>query len=402
MSNIVIINGKPVSTSSKEYADKYKNLANVSESGIIKQTIKYPRRDVTMPIKLEPLKPKKNYFDKENLPKMRGYEENIFPNIQVSNEAGEWNRSPEFSVWGENKHSNQLPDVDVWGSTNPYVERDSETGQLTPSKKESNTYWDPVRGAQQRWRSSMDNGTNPLVGLGRTVLPAAAIASGTLAPTNTTNLAGLSKLLGLGALQGTGYNMLSGNKQDAISAAVEGATGELLGPLVSNPAKIKKGVSDFVRDNSSETFYHGSPVSFDKFDGSFIGSGEGGSKNLKGINLWHGDGYKSAPKFANIRSEDAPLHLGVPSKPLSQPLNPTVYTVKGKGLNLFETPHSKGLTEKQLMAQGYHGIRTPLQVTVFPEFVDKLKIKSKQSIPDFINSHPEIQKWTKWTTKETW
>ncbi len=42
MSNIVIINGKPVSTSSKEYADKYKNLANVSESGIIKQTIKYP------------------------------------------------------------------------------------------------------------------------------------------------------------------------------------------------------------------------------------------------------------------------------------------------------------------------------------------------------------------------
>ena len=63
---------------------------------------------------------------------------------------------------------------------------------------------------------------------------------------------------------------------------------------------------------SKQLFYHGSPVRFDKFDAQFIGSAEGGSKAMKGINLWH-KSPKNAPKFANIKSPDAPIHLGVSS-----------------------------------------------------------------------------------------
>lgn len=65
-----------------------------------------------------------------------------------------------------------------------------------------------------------------------------------------------------------------------------------------------EGLSDVMKimkpaSKSKQLFYHGSPVNFDKFDPQFIGSAEGGSKAMKGINLWHGS-PKSAPKFANI------------------------------------------------------------------------------------------------------
>lgn len=113
-----------------------------------------------------------------------------------------------------------------------------------------------------------------------------------------------------------------------------------------------EGLSDVMKimkpaSKSKQLFYHGSPVNFDKFDPQFIGSAEGGSKAMKGINLWHGS-PKSAPKFANIKSPDAPIHLGVSSKPLGGELNPTVYNVIGENLNLYksESKRIKGRKKK--------------------------------------------------------
>ena len=167
-----------------------------------------------------------------------------------------------------------------------------------------------------------------------------------------------------------------------------------------------EGLSDVMKimkpaSKSKQLFYHGSPVNFDKFDPQFIGSAEGGSKAMKGINLWH-KSPKNAPKFANIKSPDAPIHLGRSSKPLGGELNPTVYDVVGTDLNLYKTESNrvKELLQSNLEALKYDGIQTPSQTTVFPGSVNKLKIVKKQSIPDFIKSHPEVDKWTQWTTNE--
>lgn len=167
-----------------------------------------------------------------------------------------------------------------------------------------------------------------------------------------------------------------------------------------------EGLSDVMNimkpaSKSKQLFYHGSPVRFDKFDAQFIGSAEGGSKAMKGINLWH-NSPKNAPKFANIKSPDAPIHLGRSSKPLGGELNPTVYNVIGSDLNLYKTESNrvKSLLQSNLEALKYDGIQTPSQTTVFPGSINKLKIVKKQSIPDFIRSHPEVDKWTQWTTNE--
>lgn len=80
--------------------------------------------------------------------------------------------------------------------------------------------------------------------------------------------------------------------------------------VLSDAINIGKSAS-----KSKQLFYHGSPVRFDKFDAQFIGSAEGGSKAMKGINLWY-KSPKNAPKFANIKSPDAPIHFGRSSKPL--------------------------------------------------------------------------------------
>lgn len=173
-------------------------------------------------------------------------------------------------------------------------------------------------------------------------------------------------------------------------------------PLPQGLDYINDGVS-YIKGlkNNMQLFYHGSPVRFNKFDYRFIGSGEGGSKAMSGINLWY-DSPKNAPKFANIQSPDAPLHLGRSSKPIGGTLNPTIYDVIGKNLNLYNSPSNriKGLLQSNLEALRYDGIRTPSQVTIFPQSINKLRITNKQSIPDFIHNHPEVEKWTPWTTNE--
>ena len=147
-------------------------------------------------------------------------------------------------------------------------------------------------------------------------------------------------------------------------------------------------------------FYHGSPVRFDAFSADFIGSGEGGSKVMRGINLWPVEKIANAPKLANIKSPDAPLHLGVSSTPLGGKLNPTVYDVSGKGLKLYKAaPRDiKSLKQEDLIKQGYDGVQTSNQVTIFPKSIGKLSIDKQSSIEDFVMSHPEVERWTPWTT----
>lgn len=146
--------------------------------------------------------------------------------------------------------------------------------------------------------------------------------------------------------------------------------------------------------------YHGSPVRFNTFSANFIGSGEGGSKVMRGINLWPEEKIGNAPKLANIKSPDAPMHLGVSSTPLGGELNPTVYDVLGKDLNLYKAAprEVKSLKQEDLVKQGYDGVQTPNQVTVFPESIHKLSIDKQSSIEDFVMSHPEVERWTPWTT----
>lgn len=83
---------------------------------------------------------------------------------------------------------------------------------------------------------------------------------------------------------------------------------------------------------------------------------------------------RNAPKFANIKSPDAPIHLGRSSKPLGGELNPTVYDVVGTDLNLYKTESNrvKGLLQSNLEALKYDGIQTPSQITVFPGSVGSM------------------------------
>ena len=148
----------------------------------------------------------------------------------------------------------------------------------------------------------------------------------------------------------------------------------------------------------TQTFYHGSPVRFNKFNTQFIGSGEGGSKAMKGINLWPDNHFGAAPKFANIRSSDAPLHLGRASKEISGELNPTIYKVRGRNLNIYSSNTSKGLDQQELVNLGYDGFSNGKQYTIFPESVHKLKIKKHYSIPEFIKAHKKIDSWAPWST----
>ena len=50
-------------------------------------------------------------------------------------------------------------------------------------------YWHPIKGAKERFKSSMKNETNPLVGIERTIMP--AMAGATLVTTPATVLGGL-------------------------------------------------------------------------------------------------------------------------------------------------------------------------------------------------------------------
>ena len=182
---------------------------------------------------------------------------------------------------------------------------------------------------------------------------------------------------------------------DAAADAIKVVT-----PIIKN-SKIGKSIGTVLGKNK-QTFYHGSPFNFDMFDPKEIGTGEGAAKGFKGINL--SEDRLIAPKFANIKSSDAPIHLGT-SKPTTKQIDPRIYTVTGN-LNLKDIVRTKGIDQMELVRQGYDGARItyPKQVTIFPESVHKLTINKKQTIEKFIKKHPkdEFAEWTTTPEKYEW
>lgn len=148
-------------------------------------------------------------------------------------------------------------------------------------------------------------------------------------------------------------------------------------------------------DIKPDIAYHGSPFNFNSFDVSKIGSGEGFSKTGKGIYLYRTPKY--APYYANIRSKDAPIHLGNTRK-LDNP-QPTVYTVSGLSkLNIKQVrtgAEKKSIVRNQdafeKMYPQYDGIETPdTEICIFPKSVHKLNIAQKQSLLEFISERKDF------------
>lgn len=154
-------------------------------------------------------------------------------------------------------------------------------------------------------------------------------------------------------------------------------------------------------DIKPNIFYHGSPYNFDKFDVSKIGTGEGCRKRGQGIYLFRTP--KFAPYFANIKSKDAPLHIGS-GGPIENPA-PTVYTVKADGklkLKQVSLTESKTISQNQKEFDAkfpeYDGIELPsTEICLFPKAVSKLQIEQKQGLLDFVSGRKEYP-FRQWTT----
>lgn len=151
---------------------------------------------------------------------------------------------------------------------------------------------------------------------------------------------------------------------------------------------------------SGDIAYHGSPFKFDAFDCSKIGQGEGFSKRGRGLYIHRLK--KFAPYYANIRSKDAPMHLGS-TKKLENPA-PHVYTVSGlKKLKLKQVSEveAKAIAREQQ----YFELENPLvdglelssgEICIFPKAVSKLKIKYRDELEDFVmmNRTYPFRPWT--------
>ncbi len=154
-------------------------------------------------------------------------------------------------------------------------------------------------------------------------------------------------------------------------------------------------------DIKPNIFYHGSPYNFDTFDVAKIGTGEGCSKRGQGIYLFRTP--KFAPYFANIKSKDAPLHIGS-GGPIENPV-PTVYTVKSKeNLNLKQVSLSESKTisrnqkDFETKFPEYDGIELPsTEICIFPKALAKLQIVQKQEVLDFVAERKNYP-FRQWTT----
>ena len=155
----------------------------------------------------------------------------------------------------------------------------------------------------------------------------------------------------------------------------------------------------------TNTVYHGSPFLFDAFDATKIGAGEGMNKYGRGLYLARTK--HKAPFYANIRSADAPRHLGC-TKPLVDP-NPTVYTVQGTdklNLKLCSNLEANNISKNQAAFQAENPHIDGLEllggdITIFPESIHKLSITSQESVIDFVKNNRcyNFREWTTDTTK---
>ena len=147
--------------------------------------------------------------------------------------------------------------------------------------------------------------------------------------------------------------------------------------------------------------YHGSPYSFSAFDATKVGTGEGFGKRGKGIYLFRTP--KFAPYFANIKSADAPIHLGS-NKKLANP-KPTIYTVNNidklniKKVSLID---SKVIARNQADFEAKYpdvdGIELPsTEICIFPKSVNKLFIQKKEKLEEFLEPRKGYP-FRAWTT----
>ena len=155
----------------------------------------------------------------------------------------------------------------------------------------------------------------------------------------------------------------------------------------------------------TNTVYHGSPFLFVAFDAKKIGTGEGFNKYGRGLYLARTK--HKAPFYANIRSADAPRHLGC-TKPLVDP-NPTVYTVQGTdklNLKLCSNFEANNISKNQAAFQAENPHIDGLEllggdITIFPESIHKLSISNKSDVMTFVrnNKSYNFREWTTDTTK---
>jgi hypothetical protein len=175
---------------------------------------------------------------------------------------------------------------------------------------------------------------------------------------------------------------------------------------VESTAKALEGVEKTNKSENKNTdiAYHGTPYNYDEFDVSKIGTGEGAAK--RGIGIYFMRRKRLAPFFANINSEDAPIHIGKgKSKADKSKINPRILEVSGFNNLKLKKGFSRDISnwakrQQDFVKQGFDGFETEDgEITVFPESIGKIKIENKNTIGEFIGKNSDID-FREWTTEK--
>ena len=175
---------------------------------------------------------------------------------------------------------------------------------------------------------------------------------------------------------------------------------------IESTTKALEGVekTNKTENTNTDIGYHGTPYNYDSFDASKIGTGEGASKRGKGIYFMRSK--RLAPYFANINSEDAPIHFGKgKSKADKNKIDPRIFEVSGLDNLKLKKGSPRDVSnwasrQQEFVGQGFDGFETTRgEITVFPESIKKVKIDSKNTIGEFIGKNADIE-FREWTTEQ--
>jgi hypothetical protein len=183
---------------------------------------------------------------------------------------------------------------------------------------------------------------------------------------------------------------------------------EIAQPLrdVESTAKALEEVTKTTNNDNTDKdiAFHGTPYNYDKFDASKIGTGEGASK--RGIGIYFKRSKILAPFFANINSDDVPIHFGKgKSKVDKSNIDPHIFEVSGFGNLKLKKGSSRDVglwakNQEKYVKEGYDGFETESgEITVFPESIDKVSINKKNTLSDFVAENPNFQ-FREWTTEK--
>ena len=160
-----------------------------------------------------------------------------------------------------------------------------------------------------------------------------------------------------------------------------------------------------ILDNTNpDIAYHGSPFNFNFFDANKIGSGEGISKRGKGLYLHRSK--RLAPFYANIRSKDAPPHIGC--NDALNITNPHIYATSGiNSLNLKQVSEHEAKNIAKIQSQfettnpHIDGLELKSgEICIFPNSIPKLHIKKKDSLESFVSENKGFD-FREWTTDKS-